>query len=334
MSERLKLSVGYQLPDQCRFADLVAHYAADVDEVYFPWRGVANGRGISINDVAEQRLMESELAEIREHGIRLNMLWNGTCYGGKAISAELERQVTAAVRHMLDGIGLDAITTASPFIAERVKRAFPSIDVRASVNMGVRSVTAMQCLQGEFDSFYVHRGVNRFPETLKILRAWCVAHHKRLYLLANSGCINNCPAHVFHDNLVAHESEAACQPSPWSGFRGVCWNYFKTPDNQVSLLADSTWLRPEEIDAYGGLVDGVKLATRVHHDPAAVIAAYAHRDFDGNILSLCEPDFSGLCRLDNKRFSGDWLRRFGELPEAERIGFCEKEFKHVGCPIG
>ena len=37
----------------------------------------------------------------------------------------------------------------------------------------------------------------------------CDAEGKELYMLANSGCLNNCSAHVFHDNLVAHEAQIA-----------------------------------------------------------------------------------------------------------------------------
>lgn len=329
MPDRLKLSVGYQLPDTCRIADLVAEYAEDINEIYFPWLGAASGRGVSIADEGEQREMEAELAETRTTGVRLNMLWNGNCYGGESISSALERQAVDAVRAMSERIGLDAVTTASPFIAERVKLVFPELDVRASVNMGIGSVTAMKCLGDAFDSYYVHRGLNRFPRRLQNLHDWCAAHNKRLYLLANSGCIDNCPAHVFHDNLVAHETEAACHPSPWNGFSGVCWGYYADAGNKVSLLADSTWVRPEEIDRYAGLVDGIKLATRVHRDPARVIDAYAHRSFDGNILSLCEPDFSALGYLDNRRFSDDWSTRFEDLTEAERIDLCEKELRNV-----
>jgi len=321
--------VGYQLPDADRFADIVTDCAADIDEVYFPWRGAASGRGVSIADDEEQSEMISELAEIRSQGIRLNMLWNGNCYGGDAISNALEKRVVEAVHTMSERIGLDAVTTASPFIAERIKHAFPKLEVRASVNMGIGSVTAMKCLGDAFDSYYAHRGLNRFPKRLEKLHDWCAAHNKRLYLLANSGCIDNCPAHLFHDNLVAHETEAACRPSPWNGFSGVCWSYYADPANRVSLLTDSTWLRPEEIDRYAGLADGIKLATRVHRDPARVIAAYARRSFDGNMLSLCEPDFSALAYLDNRRFPDDWLSRFGDLPEAERIDFCEKELSNV-----
>lgn len=331
MSERLKFSVGYQLPDQCRFADLVAHYAADIDEVYFPWRGVANGRGVSIAGPEEQRLMERELEEIHALGVRLNMLWNGNCYGEKSISAGLERKVVDAVSQMLGRIGLEAVTTASPFIAACVKRNFPQLEVRASVNMGLGSVTALKCVQDSFDSFTVQRELNRFPAKIKPLRAWCAANRKRLFLLANSGCLAACPAHTFHDNLVAHEEEIAREASPWCGFRGVCWDYYANPSNHASFLLDSTWIRPEEIDAYGGLADGIKLATRTHRDPERVIASYAQRTFSGNILSLGEPDFSGLCHLANAKFSATWLERFGALADAERENHCREEFERVRC---
>lgn len=76
---RLRFSVGYQLPDRWRFSDIVSAFAADIDEVYFPWRGVANGRGIGIADEGEQRTLEAELAVIRAAGVRLNLLWNAAC---------------------------------------------------------------------------------------------------------------------------------------------------------------------------------------------------------------------------------------------------------------
>jgi len=331
MLPRLKFSVGYQLPDPQSISGIVATFATDIDEVYFPWAGVVNGRGISIVGAEEQQLMERELEEIHALGIRLNMLWNGNCYGGKSISVDLERKVVDAIGHMLGKIGLESVTTSSLFVAACVKRNFPQLDVRASVNMGLGSVTALKCIQDSFDSFYVRRELNRFPAKIKPLRDWCDANKKRLFLLANSGCLKDCPAHTFHDNLVSHEEELAREASPWRGFRGVCWDYYANPSNRASFLLDSTWIRPEEIDAYGGLVDGIKLATRMHRDPGRVIASYAQRKFSGNILSLGEPDFSGLCHLENSKFSATWLERFGALADAERENYCIEELERVRC---
>ncbi len=331
MPSKLKLSIGYQLPDLRRIADVVEDFAEDIDEVYFPWQGVANGRGVSIANADEQKIMERELTDIHARGVRLNMLWNANCYGGKSISCELERGVGDAISGMQKRIGIEAITTASLFVASCVKRLFPNIEVRASVNMGIGSVTAMKCVQDYFDSFYIRRDLNRFPEKIFSLREWSAANGKRIYLLANSGCLQECPAHVFHDNLVSHEEEIAREDSPWCGFKGVCWDYYSNTRNHPSFLADSTWIRPEEIESYCDLVDGIKLATRTHRDPELVVSSYARRSFSGNTLSLCEPDFSSLCHLDNSKFSVSWLERFGSLPDAARQKFCKEEFKNVRC---
>ncbi len=330
MSSRRKFAVGYQLPDRWRFSDLVSAFAADIEEVYFPWRGVANGRGLSIACEDDQRTLEAELAVIRAAGVRLNLLWNATCYGAHALSETLRRSIEAAVRRLSEGVGLEAVTTASPFVAACVKARFPGLDVRASVNMGVDSVAGLTCLSPYFDSFYAARELNRFPERIRPLKQWCADHGKRLYLLANSGCLRGCPVHGFHDNLVAHEDEIAKEPSPWCGFRGVCWDYYADPANRVSFLADSTWIRPEEIDRYDDLADGVKLATRMHRSPERVIAAYAQRRFSGNVLGLMEPDFSGVCYVENDAFSAEWLDGFGRLADDARDAYCRKEWKHVG----
>jgi collagenase-like PrtC family protease len=329
MSSKLKFSVGYQLPDLRTLSCIVNDYAADIEEVYFPWIGVMNGRGSSITGADEQQIMEKELEDIHAHGVKLNMLWNANCYGKDSISVELENKIESALSYMLNGIGLEAVTTASLFIASYIKRRFPEIEVRASVNMGIGSLSAMRCVRDYFDSFYVKRELNRFPSKIKVLKEWCVANDKRLYLLANSGCMKECPAHIFHDNLVAHEREIACEKSSWNGFRGICWEYFFDPANHYAFLADSTWIRPEEIDSYCGLVDGIKLATRVHRDPEWVISSYVKRAFEGNTLSLAEPDFSKLCYLDNTAFHDDWLERFCLLSESEREIYCKDELKHV-----
>jgi collagenase-like PrtC family protease len=324
VSSRLKFAVGYQLPDFARFADIVSEFRDDISEVYFPWRGVAGGRGISIADSADQCQLEEELTEIRQLGIKLDLLWNATCYGGRAISVELEKQVVESVGTLVNHVGLETVTTTSLFVASTVHQHFPGVEVRASVNMGIGTVSGMRYVQDCFDSFYVQRELNRFPERLKPLRQWCNANGKKLYLLANSGCLRHCSAHAFHDNLVSHQHELGCQENRWPGFAGVCWPYFRKPENHVSFLTDSTWIRPEDLDAYAGLVDGVKLATRSHRNPGAVIAAYTGRSLDGNMLSLCEPDFSALAFLDNLRFPDDWAAQFAQLPEEDRELYCKR----------
>ena len=329
MDSNSKLSVGYQLPDPYRLADIVAEYADCIGEVYFPWLGISTGRGISLAYAEDQKAMEAELIEIKQLGIKLNLLWNANCYGGKAISVELEEEVCDTIKYLFKHIGIDAVTTTSLFVAEIIKTHFPEIGIRASVNMEIASVSGMKYVKNYFDSFYIARALNRYPQKIKILKQWCEANNKKLFLLANSGCLRDCSAHSFHDNLVSHESELNKQRNRWNMFNGICWDYYSDENNHASFVSDSTWLRPEDIDAYDGLVDGIKLATRVHRNPGIVIDAYAERKFNGNALSLCEPDFSGLCHIDNKSFPTGWIDTLSGLNDKEYEKYCQEIFERV-----
>ena len=65
----------------------------------------------------------------------------------------------------------------------------------------------MKYLEKDFCGFYMKRELNRDFEMIEKLHGWCKENGKKFYLLANSGCLNFCSAHNFHDNLVAHEEE-------------------------------------------------------------------------------------------------------------------------------
>lgn len=303
MPEKLQLSVGYQLPDRYSLVDVVATYRHAVSEVYFPWYGVPDGRGVSVRFEADQKEMEFELDQLHKMGIRLHLLLNANCYGARAVSRSFQEVLESTLSHLIERWGLAGVTTTSLFVARLCKKKFPELEVRASVNMEIASYDAMRYVADYFDSFYVARALNRDPAAIQALRQ----PGKKLYLLANSGCLRECSAHIFHDNLVAHEAEINMMESCWN-FRGVCWEYYAKPENRARILADSTWVRPEEIDAYAGLVDGIKLATRTNPCFGTIIKAYAERSFCGNILNLCEPDFSGCIKLDNQRFPADWHR--------------------------
>ena len=109
---------------------------------------------------------------------------------------------------------------------------------------------------------------------------------------------------------MAHEAEIDHDKSCWN-FQGICWERYSKKSNQSHILADSTWIRPEEIDRYEGLVDGIKVASRTNPHFGTIIKAYAQRSFDGNMLSLCEPDFSKLMYLENKAFPENWMASAG-----------------------
>lgn len=294
----MKFSVGYQLFPDDSYTDEIIKRQSSISEVYFTLPGFANGR----NDVTRksgfsmfqaQEKQQHDLERLSRGGLRFNLLFNGNCYGAKAQSKELFSRIGDAAEYVLEKYGLASVTTTSPLIAKFVKSNFKELDVRASVNMEIGSCEGMEYVADYFDSYYVKRENNRNLALLGQLKEWCDRNGKKMYLLANSGCLNNCSAHNFHDNLVAHESEIAAMDNGYN-FSGVCWEFYAKAKNKAAFLSHTNYIRPEDVHLYEGLAHAMKLATRVNSAPVRVLRAYIDRQsFSGNLPGLLEPDHSG-----------------------------------------
>ena len=86
--------------------------------------------------------------------------------------------------------GVQSITTTSPVLAHFIKENFSPLEVRASINMEIGTIEGMEYLEQDFDGFYYKRELNRDLRQVQKLRRWCDTHEKKLYMLANSGCLN------------------------------------------------------------------------------------------------------------------------------------------------
>jgi collagenase-like PrtC family protease len=336
----MRYSVGFQLYENGEepFSEIVKAYRDSISEVFFAWQDIATGRSTvatrhGYTDWSAQRRTEEELLKIKALGVKLDLLFNGNCYGEYAISEKLANTVISVLDH-LDGIGCgaDIITTASPAIAHTVKKNFPNIEVRASVNMRIGTVKGMEYLSDLFDSFHVQRDYNRNIPHLLELKKWADAHGKKLVMLANSGCFRDCSGQSFHDNLVAHESEI-CEVRNLNDFTPyVCWRALENRENWHMLL-ENTWVRPEDIHNYHGIFDTVKLATRMHSLPGLVIDAYARQKFFGNTLDLFEPGFGRAIApyiISNGDFPKDWFTKTASCDKmCYRCGYCKSVLESV-----
>jgi len=309
-----------------------------VREVYFPWVEEPSGRpkvGYGEEDDAETvcDVLHDELVALKAGGLKLDLLLNANCYGAEAMSRKLEAHVIDIVSILIGwGAKPDVVTAASPFVARTVKRVFPEIEVRASVNMRLTTVQAMAYLAPWFDSYYLGRDVQRNLDAVRCASDWCRTRGKKLGILANSGCLRNCPWQTYHDNLIAHCDEAMKRPAAKDFNPHLCWTLYRDAANFPEILK-ATWIRPEDLHRYEGLVDFVKLATRQHAAPRLVMEAYARGEYHGNLLDLLEPGFSPAFRptvLDNAAFPPDWFDRTGACPrECTGCGYCEEVLKRV-----
>jgi len=336
----MKFSVGHWVADdgeEC-CPDVLRDYAEHVSEVYFAWPGQASGRAaVGVRrgyvDWRAQAEMEADLVELKKMGLSLNLLFNANCYGGRALSEHLEHEVASILDHLgeLCG-GVDSVATTSLAVANTIKRHYPTIRTRASVNMRIGTVAGMEYVAHLFDEYCVQREYNRDPEHLRGLRAWAEANGKTLSLLVNSGCLAHCSGQTFHDNLVAHEQEIDEQRNigGWSPI--LCQHVVRDPANHPHLLK-ATWIRPEELHHLDGLIGLAKLATRLHDRPRMVIAAYARRNYPGNLLDLLEPSHAPALDgiwIDNTAFPEDWWARTTACGRrCETCRYCEDVWQRV-----
>ena len=333
----LKLSVGYQYSEKFSFSKIVSDYATSIEEVYFPWVDFASGRSMiggydGYFDYGLQNILIDELKKIKAMNIKLDLLFNANCYGEDAMSEVLRGKVYSVIDFLEDnGIKPDVITTTSPAIACMVKQQYPEILLKASVNMKISTVKGMQYVSHLFDQFCIAKECNRDIEKLKILKAWADENGKKITMLANSGCMRDCSGQIFHDNMVAHEQEISKQKNikfvPY-----MCWQFLEDKSNFPSVL-QNTWIRPEDIHNYEGLVDTVKLATRAHHLPGMVIGAYARRRYAGNLLDLFEPGFSPAFApyvIDSSKIPDDfWKQTTSCDKNCSKCNYCSNVLKYA-----
>lgn len=339
MADGIKFSAGYQLIEEGKiFSEIVSEFRKSIDEVYFAWLNLPSGRG-PIADKGgyinweAQKQTEYELREIRRRGIKLNLLLNGSCWGRFSLSTSLARTVVSIIDYLGNQTGIDSVTVFSPVLATVIKKNFPEISIRASVNMKIGTTEAMQQISELVDGFIIQKEVNRNFEKISALKKWCDKNGKTISILANSGCINFCAVQQFHDNVIAHETEVFAMDNLTEEIPGTCWSYYKKNENWKNLLTNHSWIRPQDIDFYKEYFHIIKLATRINPDPGRIIKAYVERKYNGNLLDLFEPSHSKLLfpySIENSKFPEDWFEKITRCNKnCADCSYCEEIFKRV-----
>ena len=317
----MKFTIGYQLPDEYDSTlEICRDYRDSISGVYFSYGSEPSGRLplYAENDADADKIKEYQLYELREIsrlGIPLTLLLNAACYGEGGASKNLKSHVVNLVGFLREELGICAVTTASPFIAESLKEQFgDTLYLCASVNMRIDNISTMRQLSAYFDGYYLRKEVNRDLAKIRLLSSWCRDNGKGLHLLANSGCLGFCGFQSFHDNLVAHQKSLPGADDCPARYPAPCHEYLASlPENEaLATIMQSTFIRPEDVWRYGEWFSEMKLATRMHSSPRMVVAAYARGRFVGNLTDLTEPSYSTLFKgtvLDNTLLEAEWFDR-------------------------
>ncbi|WP_460033579.1 hypothetical protein [Megalodesulfovibrio paquesii] len=147
-----------------------------------------------------------------------------------------------------------------------------------------------------------------------------------LHLLANEGCLWQCPYRLTHESLLALGRVDATAAAMVDGFEMVkdaaCLRRFW--EEPWRVLA-SPFIRPEDADALEGLVDGIKLSGRSRGPVAMkrIVLAYLAGHYAGNLLDLLDTTeaLRGRLQVPNRAFPLDFF---------ERVSICNKHCHACG----
>ena len=336
-----KFAIGYQMGGEMTSDDwieVISRHRESILEVYFAMPGDMSGRapaGLKLEERKTDGLLEAfwnDLERLKAMDVSGVMLFNSACYGVENQSQKLLDHVGESIEAVRQHIELKAVTTLHPAIAQYVKSHYPELKVRSSITMQIGTIPQMEAVAEQFDGFYLHRDFNRDLEHIRGVRQWCDENGKSLHLLANSGCIYQCPHHHYHENIVAHINEIVSKESAYKGTLAPCFRMLKDKSIQFWVLRN-TWIRPEDIRNYVDLFDTIKLATRESTEPEYTLLAYTLEKWNGNLLDILEPghgNVEGMPLVINSRFPEDWFEHTTHCGHhCDTCDYCKNVFEKV-----
>ncbi len=183
----------------------------------------------------------------------------------------------------------------------------------------------------------VDRSLNRRPQDLARLteesrRRW---PELRIGLLANEGCLYQCPFKLTHDALIALANQAAAVDTFRINRDLGClrvlsekpWRLFRSP-----------FIRPEDVTSYAGQADFIKLCGRTL-GPAflgRVLKAYVAGRYPGNLLDLMDSMhwMAAMRHVANECLPKDFVERLSSCDgDCAACGYCGEMLEKCGRPL-
>ena len=238
---------------------------------------------------------------------------------------------------LLDSVNLNGIVFADPYFLQAFSDAHPGIAAR------LEAVPSVNALLDSADKAFsmldmiggttfkpptrlvldrsLNRDIKRLEETSARLRS--AYPNIKLHLIANEGCLFQCPYKPAHDAHVALVNEELCSERTFAMNRdfGCVRRLLSDPG---SMLA-SPFIRPEDVKKYEPYVDGIKLCGRNRGTRflKQTITAYLDGEYRGNLLDLMDAmgDLSDQVDIPNSKLPNDF---------AKRVTTCTKECRTCG----
>lgn len=224
---------------------------------------------------------------------------------------------------LVDHSVISGIVYADQYLIQALSSASPDL-----CGM-LEAVPSVNCMIDSYDKFLAYldvldttcfkfpgkltldRSVNRRMADLSAISSIIRKHHPDvgIELLANEGCIYQCPFKPAHDAYISLRDICGGVDTFHINRTFGCMQYLL---DHPHFLFKSPFIRPEDTDAYNPVADIIKICGRTLGATflIKVITAYIEHKFEGNLLSIMDAtDFlADLFYVDNHRLPKTFLK--------------------------
>ena len=211
------------------------------------------------------------------------------------------KDILGKLSRLIDQSVISGIVYADQYLIQALSSASPDLtgvlEAVPSVNCMIDSYEKFLAYHDILDTTHfktpgiliLDRSLNRRIADLSAISENIRKHHPdvRIELLANEGCLYQCPFKPAHDAQISLRDICGGVDTFHVNRTFGCMQYFF---NQPQFFFKSPFIRPEDTDAYSGMADIIKICGRTLGAAflTKAITAYIEHKFEGNLLSLMD----------------------------------------------
>lgn len=238
-----------------------------------------------IIDDTQKKTVAEYIRKVHAAGLKFNCLFSGLGDNNMKFNKKIHANILTYIRWLLDN-GVDSLTVTVPYFLEIIKTHFPSLEVRVSLIAQVNSVQRARLFEKlGADGITLDFNSNRDFKLLKQIRK---AVSCRLSLIANDGCLYQCPYRYYHYNTLAQCTQSYHHTESFYIDYCILRCTIEKFSNPKEIIK-SRWIRPEDIQHYEEIgIDTFKISGRRMSTKWLLntINAYSGQKYDGNLFDI------------------------------------------------
>jgi len=230
--------------------------------------------------------VRSHIKEVHKHGMEFNYLLNATCMGNKEFTTSGQKKICQLLDWIV-GMEVDSVTVATPYLLQLIKKRYPQLKVNVSSFPNINTIERARYWEDlgadriTLDEFILNRDFRLLRQIRKNVSC-------ELQLIANNGCLYNCPFVPYHAITVSHSSQSEDRSGGFLlDYCALSCRYLRLT-NPVNFIR-ANWIRPEDVHYYEDVgIDSLKLTDRTRPTEAIALAvdAYDRKKYNGNLIDL------------------------------------------------